>query len=610
MGYNRYNTESFIERVKSLVGDEYSVMGQYIKSSEKICMKHNRCGFEYYVVPNSFICGSRCPKCSGLKKKTTEEFISEVRRLEPVDYSVLGEYINSKTKIRMKHNICGEIFEIKPNSFLSGGRCPECRGNKRLTTEMYREKVARMHGNEYEVVGEVVGGAKKVLMHHNVCGKEYYVAPKVFLQNRGCPYCFKTIPYTTETYKQKVYELTGDRYDVLGEYINSNTKIAMRHKTCGYEYYVRPALFIHGNRCPNCSVNLRRSLPEEIIAYFLRKHKEVIQGYRPEWLKFPSGINGEIDIWLPDIGVGIEYDGIVHASSSNIQKDRIKNEMINGTEFCKILFRIKEIEPEGEKTEGSKVENIILKSRINVGSGVGVRELEKAIDYILDKIGVIHPDTKITKDIISECQNNLEENYKLIGKPIRNRKPNHKKTHAEFCKEVYELVGKEYTVLSEYKTAIDKVEMRHEACGYVYRTKPATFLSGCRCPKCGGTLKMNTEIFVERVNQIVGSEYTVLDEYVNNRTKICMRHNVCNREWKVVPNSFLLGSRCPYCAGSMKMTTEIYKEKVRNKYGDEFTVLSEYSRSKDKILIKHNRCGYQWMVVAGGFLNRGKCPKC
>ncbi len=86
-------------------------------------MSHAKCGFKYEVDPNTFLQGHRCPKCAGTMKKNTEQFKKEVCDLVGEEYTVLGEYKNSKTKIKIKHNKCGYEYEVTPNSFLRGRRC-------------------------------------------------------------------------------------------------------------------------------------------------------------------------------------------------------------------------------------------------------------------------------------------------------------------------------------------------------------------------------------------------------------------------------------------------------------------------------------------------------
>lgn len=60
------------------------------------------------------------------KLKTTEKFKMELYNLVENDYSVLEDYINRHTKIKFKHNVCGNVYEVTPGTFLRGSRCPTC----------------------------------------------------------------------------------------------------------------------------------------------------------------------------------------------------------------------------------------------------------------------------------------------------------------------------------------------------------------------------------------------------------------------------------------------------------------------------------------------------
>ena len=57
---------------------------------------------------------------------------------------------------------------------------------------------------------------------------------------------------TTEEFKVEVFNLVGDEYQVIGEYVNNHTKIKILHKKCGNTYYVTPLAFLSSNRCPFC----------------------------------------------------------------------------------------------------------------------------------------------------------------------------------------------------------------------------------------------------------------------------------------------------------------------------------------------------------------------
>jgi len=120
--------------VKMMVGNEYTVIGDYNGARDKIKMKHNKCGYVWDVLATNFITSkSRCPKCglessSLAKRYTQEDFESLVFDEVGEEYTVMGDYVNSQTKIAMRHNSCGNIWSVKPGIFLnSKTRCPKCR---------------------------------------------------------------------------------------------------------------------------------------------------------------------------------------------------------------------------------------------------------------------------------------------------------------------------------------------------------------------------------------------------------------------------------------------------------------------------------------------------
>lgn len=49
-----------------------------------------------------------------------------MKKLVNEEYTVLEEYKNTDTPIKMKHNKCGYIYKVAPHNFLSGQRCPNC----------------------------------------------------------------------------------------------------------------------------------------------------------------------------------------------------------------------------------------------------------------------------------------------------------------------------------------------------------------------------------------------------------------------------------------------------------------------------------------------------
>ena len=391
------------------------------------------------------------------KRKTTEEFKKEVYTLVGNEYSVLGSYINNKTKIKMKHNICNNEYEVKPNDFQQGDRCPKCYTKaikKKLakTTEEFKKEVYVLVKDEYSVLGNYINNKTKIKMKHNICNNEYEVRPNRFIRGDRCPKCAiknnaDNKRKTTEEFKKEVYNLVGNEYSVLGKYENCFKKLLMKHNKCGNTYEVKPNDFQQGVRCTYCS--------------------------------------------------------------------------------------------------------------------------------------------------------------------IKNRTNKRRKTTNDFKKEVYDLVGNEYSVLGEYETNKTKIKMKHNNCNKEYLTTPHNFITtGNRCPYCYGKIKKTTDEFKKEVYDLVKDEYSVLSEYTTNKTKIKMKHNKCKHIYEVYPVSFLRGARCPKCFGTPKKTTDIFKKELYDLVKDEYLVLGKYINNKTKIKLKHNKCNKEFDMFPLNFLKGQRCPHC
>lgn len=61
-----------------------------------------------------------------MKKKTNAEFLSEVYELVGNDYVFNEEYLTAVKKVSVTHTPCGNTYEVAPNKFLTGRRCPKC----------------------------------------------------------------------------------------------------------------------------------------------------------------------------------------------------------------------------------------------------------------------------------------------------------------------------------------------------------------------------------------------------------------------------------------------------------------------------------------------------
>lgn len=77
------------------------------------------------------------------------------------------------------------------------------------------------------------------------------------------------------------------------------------------------------------------------------------------------------------------------------------------------------------------------------------------------------------------------------------------------------------------------------------------------------------------------SEYTLLGEYRNNTTKTLMRHNKCGYEWLVTPHNFSQGHGCPKCG---RVTCG---EKILSAKGSSFLVYISERRDEYELLSRY-----------------------
>lgn len=191
-----------------------------------------------------------------------------------------------------------------------------------------------------------------------------------------------------------------------------------------------------------------------------------------------------------------------------------------------------------------------------------------------------------------------------------------KKTNEEFIKDVFNLVGNEYSVLQEYSHSNVKILFKHNLCGHEWSLTPHNFLRGNRCPNCANKsrsnkLKDTNEEFLIKFKNLVKDEYDVLSTYNGQREYIEIVHNICNHKYKVYPQNFIRGDRCPKCAGNLSKSTEQVKKELDNLTDGEYSLESEYINYHTKVTIKHNVCGNTYEVKPSNFFHNGRrCPIC
>lgn len=320
--------EEFLERVKEVHCDTYRYDKTVVKGSKIpvtiTCPIHG----DFEQRPGDHLRGCGCPLCGieksrKAKRNTTEEFIEKAKKVHgnKYDYSKV-EYIDKLTPVIIICPKHGE-FTQTPDTHLNGSGCQKCGMEKskktavsqKLTTEKFIEKARKIHGNKYDYSKvEYVNSHTPVKIICKIHG-EFEQSPTNHLCGKGCPICSGK-NMTTEQFIKKARIIHGDRYDYSKVvYINSTTKVCIICPSHG-EFWQEPCLHLSGSGCPNCCCNISKE-EKKIYDYIcgLVGDENVIHNTR-KLLKF-----GEIDIYIPNENIGIEFDGLYwHTESQGKDK--------------------------------------------------------------------------------------------------------------------------------------------------------------------------------------------------------------------------------------------------------------------------------------------------
>lgn len=142
--------------------------------------------------------------------------------------------------------------------------------------EEFQLKLFEMHGHKYIPLEKYINSRQRIRIKCNDCKNEWNIRVNNLLGGSGCSICdLKKRTKTKETFQS---ELSGE-YELLSDYVNSQTKIIVKCKKCNNIWSVKPTHLIHSqSKCPQCN-KLNRSLnqrkrKEDFIIDFEKVHNK------------------------------------------------------------------------------------------------------------------------------------------------------------------------------------------------------------------------------------------------------------------------------------------------------------------------------------------------
>lgn len=196
----RKTNEQFLEEVSTSYNGMYQLVDTYVNNTTKLKFYHEECNCYFYATPRDFLQGKAgCPACKNKRisksvTKTHEYFLELLGDSLGEEYQILSKYKNAKTKMKVKHNVCGLEFFSTPPHILEGKRCPECWKNKlsferRKTHDKFCRDLGATWFDDYELLNEYESQRIKVKVKHKHCGNVFDVFPDSILAGSGCPRC-------------------------------------------------------------------------------------------------------------------------------------------------------------------------------------------------------------------------------------------------------------------------------------------------------------------------------------------------------------------------------------------------------------------------------------
>ena len=322
-------TENFINKAKQIHGDKYDYSKvEYVNNHTKVCIICPKHG-EFWQEPRHHLSKHGCPMCgkenSDRKQSLTlNEFIEKSNQIHNGKYIYdKVNYVNAETKVCIICPKHGEFWQA-PHSHLRGQGCPKC-GRINYDTTTFIQKANIIHNNKYDYSQtRYVNSHCKVTI---IC-KEHGIFEQrasAHLLGQGCPLCgnnkiVEKLRSNTEDFIKKANRVHNFKYDYSkSHYVDNRTKLSIICPTHG-EFWQSPDNHLQGKGCPKCG-NMMSNGETEIM--------ELLKGLGCQQRNRGILKGKEIDIFIPSLKLGIEYNGLFwHSEDSGKDNNYHINKLI------------------------------------------------------------------------------------------------------------------------------------------------------------------------------------------------------------------------------------------------------------------------------------------
>ena len=466
-----------------------------------------------------------------------------------------------------------------------GSGCPYCSGHKVLKGFNDFETYCKNNNMEYLIeefdknknnisINEVTFGSGKKVWWKCPKNHSYVCSIRDKVRGYGCPICSNrkiSVGYndlnTTNPRLAKEWHPTKNG-DLTPKDVTANSgKKVWWICEKGHEWCTSVQHRNNGTNCPKCNDEKQTSFPEQALVYYLGKQLDVESRKKIG--------NYEADIFIQDLNLAIEYDGIIfHSNIKAKKREENKNKIFKSKGID--LIRIKEYNNSYVDNE----KNIIYckyDSNYNYLTFV-FKSLQKIFDYKYNmKIKI---DVNIERD-----QNKILSNYKKMNKINSLIKINPNLAKEWNYNKNGTLNPNYFTSKSNYKVwwVCEK--------GHEWRASINSRNNGRSCPFCSGRFAVPGETDLATTHPNLAKEWN----YDKNKNLLPSMFSsgsskkvwwICEKghEWQATIANRKNGNNCPYCRG--KKILQGYNDlKTWCINNDRYDLINEFDYEKNNFKI-------------------------
>lgn len=370
-------------------------------------------------------------------------------------------------------------------------------------------------------------------------GHSYESLPsnKVYHTGGDCPYCSSqklcretSLGYLNPELAKEWHPTKNGNITPFDIFANTNQFIWWLCPICGHEWKAKGSNRNAGKRgCPRCANCRNSSVPEQLLFRTVKKYyPDAINRHRIE--------KDEIDVFVPSLNIGFEYDGQRFHNKKKLPKDIAKTKRLidNGVK----LYRFREEDCPDIREPGCTV--------IKVKYAPEYEDLEAKLKLLLDAIS--SKDIKV--DFASEI-NDVRATLDCLPYEKSFAASEEQKRKAGITPVALWDYEANAPLTPEMVTPFsDKVVnwICPAASSHKWRSPVKSISLGYGCSRCAKRYQYTTEEWITEARKVHGGKYLYhLVKYINSNTKVdivCPIHGVFSQ----APSEHLAGKGCVYCA--------------------------------------------------------------